>query len=267
MSEESVQNAEGNVVPGEVTQTDVQAERASQHGWVPEEEWVEQGKDPDDWVDAKTFNMRGEFFDKIHKQKREIDDMRKALDDLKHLQQKTAEIEREKVLRELKNAKKAAVEAGDGEAVVELDERIDEVKAYRVPDVTQEQMQRAQQEAQDRFVQWKAENQWYDTDPELAEYADFIGMKMQQEGKTPDEIFESVGKKVKQQFSHKFGNPRRNESSVAPSTGRKASGRASKVKWSDLPEDFQKAGNNFIKTGVYESKEEYIKTLAESGVI
>ena len=94
-----------------------------------------------------------------------------------------------------------------------------------------------------------------------------MGMKMQQEGKTPDEIFEAVGKKVKQQFPHKFDNPRRSESSVAPSTGRKASGRGPKVKWSDLPEDFQKAGNNFIKTGVYESKEEYIKTLAESGVI
>lgn len=267
MSEESVSSAEGREVPGEVTQSDVQAERASQHGWVSEEEWIEQGKDPDEWVDAKTFNMRGEFFDKIHKQKREIDDMRKALDDLKTLQQKTAEIEREKVLRELKAAKKAAVEAGDGDAVVELDDRIDEVKAYVVPDATREQLERAQREAQDRFVQWKAENDWYDTDPELAEYADFIGMKMQQEGKTPDEIFETVGKKVKQQFKHKFDNPRRSEAAVASTTGRKSSSRGPKIKWSDLPEDYQKAGNNFVKTGVYESREEYIKTLAESGVI
>lgn len=266
MSEESVQNAEGNVVPGETTASDQHVEQASQHGWVSQEEWVEQGKDPDQWVDAPTFNMRGEFFDKIHKQKREMDEMRKALDDLKAMQARTAQVEREKVMRELKAAKKAAIEVSDGDAVIEIDERMEQLKDQEKAMKGDPEIQRAQQEGQRLFEEWTSENPWYEKDVKMRRYADSLGVELQQQGYRPDQIFQMVSEDVKKTFADSFENPRRKEASVAGTTGQKSASR-SKGNWNQLSDEQKQAGQRFIKLGVFKDQKEYIEELAKSGAI
>lgn len=263
MSEESVQNAEGNVVPGEATATDQHVEQASQHGWVSQEEWVEQGKDPDKWVDAPTFNMRGEFFDKIHKQRREMDEMRKALDDLKTMQARTAKVEREKVMRELKAAKKAAIEVSDGDAVIEIDERMDELKAQEKQQ-TDPDIERAAKEGQKLFEDWQEQNPWYEKDVKMRRYADSLGIELQQQGYRPDQIFHMVTEDVKKTFADSFENPRRKQETVAGSTGQKTASK-SKVGWNSLSDEQKQAGQRFIKLGVFKDQREYIEELAKSG--
>ena len=263
MSEESVQNAEGNEVPGEVTASDQHVEQASQHGWVPQEEWVEQGKDPDQWVDAATFNMRGEFFDKIHKQKREMDEMKQALHDLRAMQDQRVAAEREKVMRELKAAKKAAIEVSDGDAVIEIDERMEELKAQsrQQPNLD---IERAAREGQKLFENWQEQNPWYEKDVKMRRYADSLGVELQQQGYRPDQIFQMVTEDVKKTFSDSFENPRRKQETVAGSTGQKTASK-SKVGWNSLSDEQKQAGQRFIKLGVFKDQREYIEELAKSG--
>jgi len=267
VSEETVQNAEGREVPGEVTASSRQEELASNHGWVPLEEWEEQGKDPEDWVDAKVFNMRGEFFDKISRQNREVNELRKTLQDLKNHQQQLLKAEREKVLKDLREAKKDAINRGDGDEVIELEDRIDVLKSTPLPEPDQEDMQRLQQEAQQKLDQWVSENRWYAEDPDLRTYADFVGKQLMEDGVDPETIWTEVPKRVKAAFADKFSNPRRQESTVA-STNNVGTSRKSKKgpSWNDLDDMQKQVAIRFEKSGTM-TREEYIKDLADSGLL
>ncbi len=50
--------------PQEEPQVSPDQETAQRNGHVSRDQWIEQGKDPDDWVSAKKFNERGEMIDK-----------------------------------------------------------------------------------------------------------------------------------------------------------------------------------------------------------
>ena len=262
--EEKLENAEGREIPGEVTASQSKHEsQASQHGWVSLEEWEEQGKDPDDWVDAKTFNMRGEFFDTIHKQKRELAEMRKAMNDLAQMNQKAREAERQKVLRELREQKKLAIESGDGETVLEVEEEIERVKSVPNP-VDETYVKQAEQQAAELMERWTTENPWYANDATLRRNADIIGTELKEQGMSPEEIFEEVPKRIRAEFPHKFENPRRREAAVAESTGQKSRGKSSKPSWKSLSDEQKKVATRFERLGVM-SKEDYITELAKSG--
>ena len=51
-----------------------QSEKASSGGWKPLDDWIEDGKDPEEWVDATTFNVRGEFIGKLKAKDKDIDE-------------------------------------------------------------------------------------------------------------------------------------------------------------------------------------------------
>lgn len=249
------------------TSTEVEIEpaesKARESGWVGKDEWVEQGHEAGEWVSAEVFNARGELFDKIHRQNREMGEMRKVIDDLKTHQGKLAKAEREKVLAELKRAKATALENEAYDDVVDIDEKIDEVKATKVEQPTT--TPGPSPDFTEKFENWKKENAWYEKDTNLREYADAVGVKLAQEGRHYTEIFSEVANKVKTVFPDKFQNPKRESASKVEGASSRGGGKGkSKHSFSDLNEDQQKVAKRFARLGVM-SEADYIKQLADAG--
>lgn len=235
-------------------------EKARNQGWRPLEEW---NGSEDDWVDAKTFVVRGELFDKIKKQRNEIDELRLAVGDLTRHHAKVAETEFKKALEYLKQQKADALESGNYKAAVDLDEEIATLKQSSVKKEFIEDSRKSAFEA--TFSNWKDKNEWYGSDQDLTMYADFVGNKYASEnpGSSYEKVFEYVTNAVKKQFKEKFDSTKPTSPVNEPS-GNRSSGKKSKYSERDLNEVQLSAAKRFASLGVM-TVDEYIKQLVEIG--
>lgn len=243
----------GTPISGEAL-TPTQQEALAQ-GWVPKDDF--QG-DPEKFVDAGEFLRRGELFRKIESQSKEMKDMRKALQELAKHNSQIRDIEYKRALETLKAEKKAALSEGDADRVVDIDDRIDLVKAQQRQDAVQTAQQAIPQEVHPELKNWIGRNGWYETTPSMRGWADARGIELAQEGKSPTEVLNTLEKEVKTRFSEKFHNPNR-ERAAAVETGKsRAAGKATaEYELSDVEKQVM---NTLIRQGVL-SKDEYITQL------
>jgi hypothetical protein len=232
--------------------TDIE-QRAADQGWRPKDEWE---GDPEEWRSAKEFLDRGEFFKKIEDQNRTIKELRKTQADFAKHYERMRKTEYERALETLKAQKKAALQEQDVDAVVEIDDRIEQVREAarnievpQVPDV--------QPELNPLFVAWKERNGWYETNQAMRAYADRLGTQLTG---SPAEILAEVEKQVKKEFAHKFENPRRNSDSQVEGGTNKG---PSKKETFQLTEDERRAMRRFVNQGII-TEEQYIKDLKEA---
>jgi len=214
---------------------------ALQMGWVPQEEWK---GDPDKWRPAAEFVQRGEKVIPILK-----DRLNKVESELKvALSANRQEIERVKAeayaratedynakLRALDEKEVEAFKAGDGDAFVAAKKERAAIKPPAPPIA-------AAPPPDPVFEDWQAKNPWYQADPELADYADFISHRIVAEHGgviDPAKLGAEMTERVKRSFPHKFTNPRRDEPGVVEgggAAGKGATGPKGQT-FADLPAD------------------------------
>ena len=230
-------------------------EKAMDQGWVPQDQWE---GDPDQWRPAKEFLDRGELFKKIEDQNRTIKEFKRALDDLKGHHAKTRETEYARALLSLKTQKKTALEDGDADSVIRLDDQIDLVKAEQ----SKLQVQAAVQEptqVDPEFTSWVDKNGWYESNQPMRAYADALGRDLAFKGLTPSAVLKEVERQVKMEFPNKFTNPNRNKpGAVEGSTNKGGKGGDSYT----LSDDERRVMQRFVRTGVMTEKE-YIDQLKQ----
>jgi len=252
MSDDAI-NDVGTPIEGEAL-TPVQQEALSQ-GWVPKEDFE---GDPERFVDAGEFLRRGELFKKIESQSKEMKDMRKALQESAKHNSQIREIEYKRALDTLKQEKKAALNEGDADRVVEIDDRISLVKDQQKYDAQQAAAQVVPQEIHPELKSWISRNGWYETTASMRGWADARGTELAQEGKSPTEVLSTLEREVKTRFSEKFRNPNRDKAAAvetnAPRRGTKAD---AEFELSDVEKQVM---NTLVKTGVM-TKEKYIADL------
>ncbi|MEB3214048.1 MAG: hypothetical protein VKL39_22055 [Leptolyngbyaceae bacterium] len=239
--------------PAQSTKWESQA-RAS--GWVPLEEW---DGDPDDWTDAKEFVRRGELFHKISNQSSEIKELKKAISALTDHHQKVKETEYTRALEYLKQQKKTALEEGDADKLLQVDDAIDILKQER-----QQEAEKVQQQKQSGptpvFTSWVQQNPWYLKDPELRSFADEIGVgAFQRAGGNiaEQELYELVRQRVMKAYPEKFkGNG--NKTPAVEGSGN--SGAPAKADSFRLSEEEERVMKTFVRQGIM-SKEQYIADL------
>jgi hypothetical protein len=197
----------------ETTQTPEQKEytqaeeRAINEGWRPKEEWK---GDEDDWKDAKTFLRDGELFRKIEEVKRENKNLRAAQLALKGHYEKVKETEYNRAIENLKAQKKEALREGDTDRAVDIDDKIDAKKEEI------EQLRRIEQQVQQEpeihpdFARWVDRNKWYETNQEVREFADALGVayKKTHMAASPKDVLEHVEDRVAKGYPDLFKNPR-----------------------------------------------------------
>lgn len=236
----------------------VEQERAMAAGWRPKEEW---DGDPKKWVPADEFNRRGELFGKIDSLSHDLRETKKVLRMLQDHHAKVSEVEYNRALATLKEQKRRAMIEGDTDAIVDIDDRIIDMKAARKANEEAPQQDR-QQTVDPRFVAWTERNNWYNQDQELRSFADEVGLAHARANpdKSPEDVLKYVEQRVRRVYPDKFTNP--NRSRPSPVAGREAQGGGKgRVKDDfELSADERKVMNSLVKEGVL-TQEEYIADI------
>ena len=259
----------GTAIPGEVAPGEQQVEagsqteqtisiedRAREQGWRPKEEF---DGDASKWVSAETFVAKGELIDRIEQLGKKLKDSDKTIAMLKEHHGKVKEAEFKRAVEFLKQQKKQAYENGDVDKILELDDKIAEVRDTQKAQLQQEKVNDTP-ESHPAFQSWASENKWYETDSEMRADADAFGeaYARNNQDKTPQEVLEYVTKKIKKAYPEKFTNPNRNKpTGVESGSGtRQGSSRDNFT----LTEEETRVMNTFARNGIME-KDEYIKQV------
>lgn len=250
---------EAVVEEGQVTEvqlSDLEQEQLSA-GWKPKDQWIADGGSPDEWRPAKEFKERGELFNKIETLSRELKGTKSTLTALKGHYERVKDTEFKRALDTLKAEKKQALESGDADAVIEIDEKIAETRETQRAQIAADKV--AEPEISPVFTQWVNRNQWYQSDSDLQIYADGVGRAYAQAnpGIDPVQVLKYVEDKVKATFKDKFSNPRR----TAPSSveGSRTPAKVSRGEI-EMDEAEKAAMNKFVRSGIM-TKEQYIADL------
>lgn len=237
----------------QVVEADPVESKAREQGWTSKEEFE---ANPDNagkkWRDAEEFVDRGELFAKIDELSRKYKNTQKTLDQLDAHHKKVKESEYQRALATLKAQKKEALEEGDADALIEIDDRIADVKAAQKVERT------TQADLPEELEQWIGKNPWYETDKEMADDADAIGIgyKAKHPDLSPADVLVHVEKQIKKLYPEKFTNPNRPKTGVESPSSRGTSRSASY----SLSPDEERVAKNFERNGIM-TRDEYIKQL------
>lgn len=248
-------NESGDPVENKTPVENPYESQAREQGWRPKEEFE---GDPAKWRDPKEFVERGELFKKIDTMGKELKETRRALQMLKEHHNKVKEVEYSKAVNELKQLQKKHLEEGNSDGYLETTELLTDLKAeQKAREVVQEV---TPTQPDPRFVSWVTDNKWYNSDPEMRQFADAVGMGYAQTNRnlSPEEVLAYVTKEVKERFKDKFVNPNRTKSTLVGSSNTSAG--TSTKNDIELTDDERRVMNTFIRTGVL-TKEEYISEI------
>ena len=139
--------------------------------------------------------------------------------------------------------------------MVELDEQIAKAR-----EPATEETVTTEQQANEAFQSWITGNSWYNTDMEMREYADTVGIGYYNRNNKPDpeDVYKYVAEEVRKRFPDKFGNSNRGK--PTPVEGAKAGRNAKTSKYSvrDLPDEARQIMKTLIRTGAI-TEEQYLK--------
>lgn len=241
--------------PNQLTEIE---QRASTQGWVPKDEW---DGDPDQWRPAKEFIDRGELFRKIDDQNKTIKEVRKTLDEFAKHHSRVQKIEYERALADLKAQKKEALNEGDADAVVDIDEKMVLVREAQKEASQPVQAARAPADSNPVFEAWVNRNSWYQNQPAMRAYADRLGNELGSRGdKSPTDLLAEIEREVKKEFAHKFNNPNRDKpGAVEGSTNKGSKGKDTFV----LTDTERQVMQRFIRQGAL-TEAQYIAELKKT---
>lgn len=240
----------------EVTQpsySDVEL-KAMEHGWKPKEEFHDESKK---FVDAEEFLERQKFYDRIDSQNRKIKELERTVTTLAEHNRKVKEVAYKEALETLKAQKREALEANNVDQVIEIDERITDLKTQKVVEETK--VASTPQQPDPRFVAWVDRNKWYVQDPVLRKEADDIGIAykaIKGNSVDPEDIIEFVEKQIKVLHPEKFRNPnRQRESAVDSGSGSAGKNLTDARDTFKLSEEEERAMRTWVRQGVMTEKE------------
>ena len=221
--------------------------QAIEHGWNPE------GVEGKRNLSAEEFMDRQPLYDEMRNLKKQARKLEEGMEAMKQMQKGIREREREKTIKELQQKKLEALEDGNYNAVIEIDDQIAEEKVNKPEEVNNHQ-----------FEEWVDNNEWYNQDQELRTYADTLGSGYfaTNPNAEPKEVFAYVENEVKARYPDKFGNPRRKAPTPVEGATRgrsKAQTKdGSKHKASELSEQDRQIMRTILRTGKM-SEAEYLK--------
>jgi len=247
-------------------------------GWVPKEEF--RGSETD-WVDADTFVKRGKeinpilrknnetLMKKLDEKAKEIDEIKASVEEFKKFQKEAFERKKSELQAELdtlKAQKKEAIAVGNGDLVVELDDRIDELK-----DAQREAKEEAKAPppatastpvpSDPELNAWLERNTWFGQDEEMTDVSNGLGATVRKQfphlsGRA---FLDKLDERIANYFPEKTSLGRKQRGSAVDSTGNvRAAGSGGKKTYDSLPAEAKAACDKFVKQGLFKSKQEYV---------
>lgn len=224
--------------------------RARAMGWTPKDEFK---GDPAKWRDANEFVERGErevplLRAQNKRLEAKIGELSTTVREMGEYLSKTEQRAYDRALTDLKQQRKEAIAAGDGDA---FDKAEDGIKALE-RDVAAKAAKHAEKKddsgADPVYTEWESRNPWL-KDAELSDYAEFAAQKLRAGGEkaTGTEFLDMVAAKVKAQFPTKFTNPRRESAQAVE--GAAPARRSGGKTYADMPAEARAACDRMAKNG------------------
>jgi len=255
----------------EQIQEDLESEsdaRAREVGWTPKEQFK---GDPDKWVDSSQFleratnnmGMLKKNNDALHANVQslnaQIKDMQSTFGEFKDFHRQSVETAKNQGYRtareELLAEQRTAVEAGDTDAFDRLETKKQNLdKEYNKPVEQPKPVDPVND-------QWRNENPWYETDPELTIEANAMGAYVNQRypNLTGRAFYDKVTEEVRARNPSKFVNPNREAAAVVDEGGASPSPRKRMSQtYENLPPDAKAACDKYVASNLL-SKEDYLK--------
>lgn len=253
----------------EEVETDALApeEAARAAGWKPQDEY--KGA-PDKWTDAETFLAKREDHVGIMRE-----NMKRIERELVKANKRAERADREGYQRAMTKVlakQRAAVETGDMEAYDAAEKEREKLEAKPEAGPPEDI-----EERQEKFLEWRVDNDWYGDNQLLTDYADTVaGKKLKESGKPflDDDDLADVAKRVKDRFGAKYPDafgivaddgkddddkPRRRASPVAAAPQGRARGGAKTA--ADLDARGRQLGEQMVRAGIFKDINEYAKDL------
>ena len=263
-SENSSQDANTDQSNDELSLKDI----ATQLGW--REDYT-----GEDAVDAATYILRSKDIQKsMGKHNKDLKDqlnlLNGSVEALKQHNEKVYQSEVKRLQAEiagLKKERKAAIELADVEKVEALDSQIEDLQKDIATPKTDDKSSVTSNQV---YEEWVKDNQWYITDPEMAQYADAVAQNYV--GAPLERIYSLVRSKVQEVFPEKFevSKPNQNTNSSEPKpigptspVERPANkGASTGFTKADLTPDQIAIMNQFVRGGIM-TEEQYINDIAK----
>lgn len=270
------------------TEEELEAEKAEKQGWRPLEDW---DGNPDDWVDAKTFNQRGDKIasiavsrakrqqsriDMLESQLVQVSDKYAQINARERAQAKATADVLEQRIKQLEAQKEDALNASDAVAAMRIDKQITEVTerkdaADEVVAATTPTTKGAGGDAlPPEAVAWQTKNNWWGIDGEATIYADGMG-KFYKRNINPNatvaEMLEYVDKKVAQRFPEYANEGKKIMRKPASAEGGNSGMRTGTTRtnantggitYSDLPAEAKQICDSLCKTIKGYTREKYL---------
>jgi hypothetical protein len=255
MSEENAEVVVDSPAP-EVNQSEVEARK---FGWVPKEEWA----GPEDkWKPADDFLARGKEINgflrrdfeivnnKLSAKEQEINQLRQTVEEFAKFHEETEKRAYERAKKELNDARKRAIELGDGDAFIQVEEELASLEANPPKPKTVAKPQ-ANNEDVKVLNNWLDENPTFKNDIEVMGVADGLSFLVKQEH--PDlkgkDFLDKLAERVKATIPHKFENGNRTRASAVGASSDSGTGRSGSKKkgYADLPPEAKAACDKFVK--------------------
>jgi transcription elongation GreA/GreB family factor len=276
MSDDNLQQTDNGQPSNEVN---YESEARAQ-GWVSKEEFR---SDERDWVDAETFVRRGreilpivrknneKLLKELNEAKRDAQEAKAAAKEFQKFQQEQYERkaqELEEKLSLVKQAKREAINSGDGDRVVELDDMTDVLKADIQKAKEASVIKPVEPAKQDQVVDvnlqnWLDKNDWFGVDKRTTCIANGLAeaIRLENPGLQGQAFLQKLDEELSEVLPTKFGkqkpkNPMDGEALNSSASGRQPKGKRS---YESLPSDAKAACDRFVKQGLM-TKEEYIQS-------
>jgi len=256
----ATQEAQTEGTEVEVSEVDEETlAEAKRQGWVPQSDY----NGPEDrWVDADTFVKKGKEINALLRKdneflKREVSEMKTTMMEFKKFHADTEKRAYDRAMLDLRDQKKEAINTGDGDKVLQIDDAIDELKQARAIEKVEV---RPSNQPDPTFVQWNEDNPWFGKDTELTEEANLIGevIKRKQPTLIGEAFLDEVTKRVKKAYPEKFTNTNRARPSPVEGTTAPKSNQKGGKGYNDLPPEAKAACQKFEKQGLI-TREAYLK--------
>lgn len=249
---------------------------ASKKGWVPKAKWVQSGKPADQWVDAGTFNKRGEAFTKnlqteLASVRAELESFRGTAKSFQEFQKKMLadkQVELDGALKQLRLQRTEAIREGDDERALELEDEIDAARANAKAVATEVKIPPVDPNVKLEnpvLDEWITDgNEWFQTNDKLRQYAIALGDQMINGGETDRgrKFLDKIAVKMREEFPKSFRAPAgappgdRVSGSGVGSGGRSGAGASVGGRTArDLPPADRDLMRQFISEGMYTEKE------------
>jgi len=252
---------EGTPIEGEANPEEA---KARANGWKPKEEF---NGPEEQWRPAKEFNERGEMIGNLIKEQKDNSHLRKEINELRDSirllsehNSKVAEKARADAIAELKSLKKEALKDGDADTVIEVDDKLAEIR-----DAERQQVQQPKPDVSD----WLAQNQWYEKEATLrASFDGIVGQVLQQNPElkgNADAVLETATALMKETFPERFGKTRGTAQPVLDPQEPAKTAKKGKYTARDLSPEQKQIAQQMINNGAKLSLDDWAKQLGDLG--